>query len=58
MTLEEAYKITGKMTNEDDVHPTDLQREAKELIYQKVIEPRYPNGAPYYLEPDFKEGWE
>jgi hypothetical protein len=57
MTLDEAYEITSKMTGIDDRKPTELQREAKEVIYQQVIKPRYPNGVPPHLEPDFNEGW-
>jgi hypothetical protein len=61
MTLEEAYEITGKMAMQDHRNPTDLQRDAKEVIYRQVIKKQFAdkNGnVPPCCEPDFNEGWD
>lgn len=56
MTLEKAYEITNKMTIQDHKTPTPLMKEAKWLIYEKVISKKYGSDNPM-LEPDYNEGW-
>lgn len=58
MTLEEAYQITFQMSWKEDRSPTDVQRKAKELIYNVVIKPEYESeglDVPDILSPYFNE---
>lgn len=56
MTLEQAFTITSEMSHENDVHPTNLQREAKETIFHELIRLKVKEVEPW-MEPDFMEGW-
>ena len=55
--LKKSYEITNKMDVEANRNPTDEQRDAKWLIYNEVISPKYNGNPPPYLEPDYMEGW-
>jgi len=60
LTLDEAYKITNKMSIKDGRKPTDFQMKAKNLIYHEVICKEYEKlgkEVPPHLEPDFFSGW-
>ena len=59
MTLEQAEEILNKMGMQDHRSPTDEQRQAKNLYFDKVIVPRYGSldDVPPHLEPDAMEGW-
>jgi hypothetical protein len=57
MTKDEAYEIVKKMGGMDHRNPTPEQREAKNLIYDQVIAPKYDGDPPPHLEPDYMEGW-
>lgn len=61
LELERAYKITRSMTPEDEANPTQAMREAKYTIYRLAVLPRFggdPSKVPYYLEHDYKVGWD
>lgn len=59
MTLDEAFQITFKMSWEEDRNPTEIQRKAKELIYNNTIKPEYEGkglDVPEEYKPHFLVG--
>ncbi len=59
MTLEEAREICLKMGGMDHRNPTPGQREAKGIVFENEILPKYKSvdDVPPHLEPDYMEGW-
>ena len=59
MTLDEAREICRKMGGMDHRNPTPEQREAKNMVFDAEILPKYKSCDDVlpHLEPDYMEGW-